>query len=260
MTDNLSNLIITNIYWVNTVFTEQGAAAKRKDRPKWAVILKHEGETEYNQRGKKITSNGTNMVILPRGCSYGWYCRQSGHYLIAEFDADFEHEDIYSFRLDSNERIIKAFKKLEFKWISNAGKTECIKLLYDIILMLLNSRRHYMPDTKKQKIQAALDFIAKNYTQNIKNDQLAALTSFSTVYFRKLFTELLGLPPTAYIHQLRINRAKEMLQSEFGSISDIAVSLGYANIYEFSRTFKKHTGLSPTNYLKFQMQNNKTEV
>jgi len=41
-----------------------------------------------------------------------------------------------------------------------------------------------------------------------------------------------------------------MLKSDYGSISDIAVSLGYSNIYEFSRTFKKHTGLSPTEYLK----------
>ena len=53
-----------------------------------------------------------------------------------------------------------------------------------------------------------------------------------------------------YIQNLRIRRAKEMLQSDYSSITDIAFALGYNNIYEFSKAFKKHTGVSPTKYLK----------
>ena len=37
-----------------------------------------------------------------------------------------------------------------------------------------------------------------------------------------------------------IKKAKEMLKSDYGSISEIAESLGYLNIYDFSRIFKKH--------------------
>lgn len=58
------------------------------------------------------------------------------------------------------------------------------------------------------------------------------------------------MSPITCVHTLRIKKAEEMLQSDFGSITDIAQSLGYLNIYDFSRTFKKYTGLSPTNYLK----------
>jgi iron complex transport system substrate-binding protein len=40
----------------------------------------------------------------------------------------------------------------------------------------------------------------------------------------------------------------EMLKSDYSSLSDIAQTLGYPNIYDFSRAFKKHTGIAPSKY------------
>ena len=42
-----------------------------------------------------------------------------------------------------------------------------------------------------------------------------------------------------------IKKAKEMLKSDYGTLSDIALSIGYSSLYDFSRDFKKHTGTSP---------------
>lgn len=70
------------------------------------------------------------------------------------------------------------------------------------------------------------------------------------VYFRKLFCEIYGTSPIKYVNNLRIKKAKEALGSDYSSISDIALMLGFNNIYEFSRAFKAHTGSSPTEYAK----------
>ena len=84
--------------------------------------------------------------------------------------------------------------------------------------------------------------------RNFYNDQLAQLAGMSTVYFRKLFTQVMGVSPIVYARQLRIEKAKQMLRSDYGSLSHVALSLGYANLYDFSRDFKKHTGIAPSKY------------
>lgn len=95
-----------------------------------------------------------------------------------------------------------------------------------------------------------MDYLVQNYTSSLTNDQLAKQTEFSTSYFRKLFSDVYGISPLAYQRTLRINKAKEMLKSHTGSVSEIAAALGYSNIYDFSRVFKQETGISPSAYAR----------
>ena len=101
---------------------------------------------------------------------------------------------------------------------------------------------------KAKKLLPVIEYISKNLSNEIKNDDLAKMIGVSTVYFRKLFAQVYGMSPMNYVKNLRIKKAKEMLRSDHGSITDIAFSLGYSNIYDFSRDFKKRTGTPPSKY------------
>lgn len=250
-TSVLTDLVIKKFYSASTMYTERNSKAKRVNRPYWAIVIKYEGETIYNTNGKSYVSNINNMVILPKGCSYEWICTKSGHFSIIEFDCEMVCNEIFSFPLNSGEKILKLFKELEYKRTLKKPmyEMESIRDCYSIILKLTRSKQQrYFPTGKQQKISAAVEYIAKNYNKKIENNELAQLTGLSTVYFRKLFTEVMGTSPIAYVHELRIKKAKEILKSDYGSISEIAKSLGYLNIYDFSRDFKKHTGISPSKY------------
>ena len=111
-----------------------------------------------------------------------------------------------------------------------------------------SEKERYLPSEKQMKIAPAIEYISNNYNKNVTNDELAAIVGLSTVYFRKLFTEITGISPIAYLHKLRIEKAKQMLRSDYGSLSDMAQSLGYSSLYDFSRDFKKHTGKPPSKY------------
>lgn len=249
--DVLSNLVITNVYSASTMYTEKDTKIKRITRPCWAIVIKYEGETVYHCNGQVHISNINNICILPKGCTYEWCCTESGHFTIIEFESNISCNNIYTFPIKNSEKILNLFKELEYKRTLKKPmyEAESIRDTYTIILMLTQSmQKKYIPAIKQSKLTPATDYIAKNYNKTIRNDELAKLTGFSTVYFRKLFAEVYGISPIAYVSELRIKKAKEMLKSDYGSITDIAISLGYSNIYDFSRDFKKHTGVSPTRY------------
>ena len=249
--DILANLIIKKVFSVSTMYNETTTKSKRINRPCWAIVIKYEGETVYESNGNTYISNKDNIAILPKGSTYEWSCRKSGHFAIIEFDCETTCDDIFSLFVKDGEKLLKKFKELEYKRTMKNPiyQMESIRDCYSIILNLIQAEeKTYLPSYKLKKIAPALDYIAKNYSSDITNDELAELIGVSTVYFRKLFTEIYGTSPISYVHQLRIKKAKEMLKSDYGSITDIALSLGYANIYDFSRFFKKHTGIPPSKY------------
>ena len=249
--DILSNMVITRIHSATAMYTSGGTRIKRSERSCWAIVHKFEGETVYVSGQKRYVSDRAHLVILPRGCAYEWTCTRSGHYFIIEFESDSSHTEPLSFFTEESERIHTLCRALEQKRLSKhpLRDLESIRDTYSILLLLLEeNNKKYLSGEKKQKLLPALDYMTKHYNQPLSNDMLADLAGISTVYFRKLFTQLYGVPPISYMHALRIKKAKEMLKSDFGSIGDLALTLGYKSIYDFSRAFKRHTGLSPSEY------------
>ena len=250
-TDILSNLVITKVYSASTLYTPASTKTRRTNREQWAVVIKYEGETVYISNGKRFVSDLNHMLILPKGCSYEWECTKSGHFGIIEFESEPTYPEPFLFPVKHGEKILRQFKETEYKRNLRGPmvEIESIKNTYSIILGLIHAGfEKYVPNSKQQKIQPAIEYISQNYSQSITNDALAAVAGMSTVYFRKLFTSVMGVSPITYARQLRIEKAKEMLGSDYGTLSDIAQSLGYASLYDFSRDFKKHVGIAPSQY------------
>lgn len=247
----LYDIEITKVNAVYTLYSEQNKARTRLNRPCWAILLKYEGETIYTNKDKTYISNLENVVILPKGSSYEWKCTKPGRCYSIEFECNDFCDSIFSFPIDNREKILQLYKDIEYKLTlkRKSYKLEIFKNLYSLLLLILQSKQQkYTPSKKQEKIAPAVEYILNNYNLPMKNDDLAKLTGLSTIYFRKLFTEIFGLSPIAYVHKLRIKKAKEMLKSDYGSIEEIALTLGYANLYDFSRTFKKHIGIPPTTF------------
>ncbi len=251
----LSNLVITGFRLASTMYNAQGTKTKRTDRHCWAVVLKYEGETEYYNNGNTFVSNINNAVILPSGCKYDWICTHSGHYCILEFDAVITYDAILPVPIKDGEKLFKMIKEIEYKQTAGTPmkNAELIRDTYSILIHLVRLEQpSYAAAQKYGRIAPAVEYIVKNYSKGVTNDELAGLVGMSTVYFRKLFRELKGESPIAFAHRLKIEKAVEMLKSDYGTIGEIAISLGYQNIYDFSRDFKKHIGISPTKYKKIQ--------
>ena len=249
--DILTNMIVTKINTSVTVYNTENNKKHQKERSCWAIVVKYEGETIYTSNGKKYISNKNNIVLLPKGSCYKWVCTKRGHCAILEFECANTCEDLFGFKVKDGEEIYRILKKIEYiRSVRNPFyETESISECYLALLKLLKSNQSkYTPTDKQIKLEPAIEYIEKNYNKPLNNDFLAGLIGVSTVYFRKLFSDVCGKSPGKYITDLRMKKAAEMLKSDYGTISDIAQSVGYSSIYDFSRAFKKYTGISPSKY------------
>ena len=88
-----------------------------------------------------------------------------------------------------------------------------------------------------------------SYTRyDVTVKELAASCHLSESRFSHLFKEIMGKSPMSYLLDLRLNKAKELLEDTELSVLAISEALGFSNQFYFSRQFKKHTTLSPTEY------------
>ena len=233
------------------MFTDGQTRFKRTDRECWALVLKYEGETVYYADGKEFISAKESPTLLPRGSSYDWICTHAGRFMIVEFDAEGSMPTPVTLHSSSHEELLRALRELEKKCRStdSLSSMECIRDLYSIFISLSRVYdRQYTPSEKSKKIAPAHDYIVANFDKTPTLDMLAKMCGISAVYFRKLFLEIYGVAPLTYARTLRIEKAKQMLGTDYGTLGDIAESLGYQSLYDFSRDFKKHTGVAPSKY------------
>jgi len=78
--------------------------------------------------------------------------------------------------------------------------------------------------------------------------QMATFCNLSEAHFRRLFKVRTGVSPKTYQDQVRIEKAKELLQNGF-SVRMVSEILGYSDPYHFSRRFKEVLGFSPRDSL-----------
>ena len=102
-----------------------------------------------------------------------------------------------------------------------------------------------LPDDPYQRMLA---FIDANYAKPIRLTDLAKETNMSAGYCSSLFQKEAGMSFSQYLIQLRMRKAKELLKYRNISINQVASLVGYADLFYFSREFKRNVGVTPSEY------------
>ncbi len=99
-----------------------------------------------------------------------------------------------------------------------------------------------------KNIADCIDFINQNINKKISLENLSQHTGVSKQTLIGKFKKQLSITPTKYINQIKIKKGCEMLRLTDKPVGEISDICGFENVYYFSRTFKLHTGFSPTVY------------
>lgn len=103
-----------------------------------------------------------------------------------------------------------------------------------------------------RRIVQAKMFIDANFASPIELDNFADEASFSKFHFIRLFKEIYSVTPHQYLIQVRIEKAKTLLQ-QGNCVSDTCFEVGFESTSSFSGLFRKVVGVTPSAYLKVQL-------
>ena len=102
-------------------------------------------------------------------------------------------------------------------------------------------------------VRDAVAMIEAQYAYLYGIDELADLLEVTKHHLIRIFTASTGTPPGKYLADIRIFHAKSLLLSgEEAPMEIIAGACGYSCANYFSKVFKKHTGMTPTDYIRFE--------
>ena len=154
-----------------------------------------------------------------------------------------------------------SFRKLELKkdrplW---AGE-QSIVIRLELMLIEIVRENHYYETPKKmfftkeiitdEFVLRVISFMEERLYGKFTMDELSQQLSFGKTYISRCFSKACGASIIDYFTKMKINEAKRLIRETKYNFFEISEMLMFTNSHYFSTIFKKHTGMTPSQYKK----------
>lgn len=242
---DIQGTIITDVIKTVTVYSPKGRYAEIKKRDSYGLSLCIDGRITYTHKGVECVEDRAHAVLLPMGEDYSIRGDEEGSFPVINFLTLAPLcSTVVSLEVRNPDYLIKCYEEIRRLREANGSRTKIMSIFYEMLDEL-------SPTADTDIISPALKFLYEHYyLSDITNKRLAAKCNISEVYFRRLFKERMGISPKQYILELRLRRAMALLTEGKQKICAIAADCGFESDAHFCRCFKKHSGLTPSEYRK----------
>jgi|GEM_PF-413939 len=240
---------------------------KQVGRPTDGFIYITNGKMRYRfTDGSVLDAVAGDILLLACGSKYSMELLEGEYtFIFVNFScvhAEGERLNNAVFSMQNARGVQTLFRRMLEKWRLQkpAVKEDTMSILYAIYAEILRVQSAaYIPTAKRKHLDLAVQYISENFADESLNvDRVAAVAGMSESHFRRIFKSAYHLSPVKYINSIRLNRAKEMIRYSGASFSEIASKTGFANLYYFSRIFKKEIGCTPSEYREAYSQYQET--
>ena len=215
-------------------------------RTHWLLHYVVSGKGYFRIEDREYTITAGNIFVIPPFIEtyYEADSRDPWEYIWVGFTADSEFDFLFSdvMYMPHAHHIFEGMKRCSDM---NKGKTEflCAKVWQLLSLVF---------DTQNQKddyVKQAINIINSEYTNNITVHDIADRVGLERTYFSNLFKTRCGLSPKQYLLKTRMEQAAVFLRDYGYNVSVTASSVGYSDVYLFSKMFKQYYGVSPSKFV-----------
>ena len=227
------------------------SAEYAKSRPRHGLVYVLEGGARYEYSdGEVLNVKKDDILYMPAGIPYLTRCGDEPFlHMTINFNIQGSIPLPRCRNCGENTRTKRDVTKLVEEWSHRQPfyTERCLGLLYLLICSQIKIVRESSMGPE-EKLLSAMKLLGENFNQEISIPELAASCGVSEAYFRRLFARVYGMSPIAYLTNMRISYARELLSNTGFAVEYIGYECGYKDPAYFCRIFKKNTGLSPTAY------------
>lgn len=108
-------------------------------------------------------------------------------------------------------------------------------------------------DSRYWLIEKAKEYIISYYNSDIKAHEVADVINISPNYFSSIFKQRTGKNFNVYVNEIRVSKAKDLLEATPFKVHEIAEQVGYHEYKYFVEVFKRFSGVTPTQYRKLMV-------
>ena len=140
------------------------------------------------------------------------------------------------------------------------GGQQSILLRLELMLIEIVRENHYYESNRKmflpkdiiadEFVLKIIAFMEKRLYGKFTMDELSQELSFGKTYISRCFVKACGYSIIDYFTKMKINEAKRLIRESKYNFFEISEMLMFSNSHYFSTIFKKHTGMTPTQYKK----------
>ncbi len=201
-------------------------------------VINKNTEKVFFERGEGFVCNYNENVELDGGGSFVWLD-------FRDIDAEYGSTIFSCDNIELLGKIIKALDSEKEDLYSNIRFSEGVA---EMLFSMLNFEKAEYSVEITDYVDMAKRYIDDNYCKPLKIEEIAESIGADRKYLRNLFFARMGVSTKEYLTAVRIEKAKLLLLDRTLPVSEVAISVGYSDALGFSKLFKKHVGVSPTEF------------
>lgn len=170
----------------------------------------------------------------------------SGCYEIADETVNYFFEQVGTLQKDVSKEKKRLLEHCHHCYTISSLK----KILKDSLKKFVEESREAAEAESVKPIRQAQKYVEEHYGEKIILEDLSEIVGLNPVYFSVLFKKELGINFSAYLVNVRMEKAKEFLRETNETIAAIGDKVGYKDARYFSQIFTKQVGVKPALYRK----------
>ena len=215
------------------------------------------GEAVYTVNDRQVRVKKGDLLCIPKGSS-----RHATSSAPGEFECHAANFTLHNLEGDELELpfdllsnvglhgdIISMYRRLSETWLTRTpGYVMRARAHFMLILQRFMELLKYDVSTYQYdpRVKKAVRYITEHYAEPLTISTVAEAVSLNAVYFGVLFKKETRCSFRDYLNTVRLNQAENMLRTGQWNVTEVAQSCGFADIFYFSRVFKKHKGIPPS--------------